>query len=199
MLWLWIIACVIVIAALLFIYGYNKIISLEKRVEQSWADIDVQLTRVNELFPNLINTVKSSAVFEKSVLENIAKAHNELIKTMSSSRSIDEKVKAASKFMGVFVPIVYQIPQYPKLTSTKSFKELMDKISVAIDKIAYARQFYNQAVRDYNTFILSAPWFLIGRMIGKKEKSFFEMPERRREEVERRLEKGEYTKGLEKI
>ena len=168
MLWFLIIGIAIAVI-LVFIYGYNRIVTLEKNVEQAWADIDVQLERVSELFPNLMNAIKGSARFEKSVLENIAKAHTELIKAMSS-KDVEKKVKAANKFLGFFVPIVYQIPQYPDLKTTTSFKELLDKINVAIDKIAYARQFYNQAVKDYNAFVASIPWVLF----RKQQKSYFE-------------------------
>lgn len=193
MLWFLIIGIVIAVI-LVFVYGYNRIVTLEKNVEQAWADIDVQLERVSELFPNLMNAIKGSARFEKSVLENIAKAHTELIKAMSS-KDVEKKVKAANKFLGFFVPIVYQIPQYPDLKTTTSFKELLDKINVAIDKIAYARQFYNQAVKDYNTFVASIPWVLF----RKQQKPYFELPKLERQEITEGLKKGEFTKGLEKV
>ncbi len=193
---LWIAIGLVVLVALFVVYAYNRIVVLEMRVNQAWADVDVQLKRVAELIPNLVNTLKGSARFERSTLEAIADAHTRLMEAMRGT-DVGKKVESASRFMGVLVPIIYQIPQYPDLKTTKAFRKMMDELTESIDKIAYARQFYNQAVADYNTFISLFPWNVVAGVLGKTPKPFFEVPER--EEIMGRLESGELTEGLEKL
>ncbi|MEM0480892.1 MAG: LemA family protein [Candidatus Aenigmatarchaeota archaeon] len=189
---LWIILGIIAVIVIAFVLIYNRIVALNRRVDQAFADIDVQLNRINELLPNLINVLKQSAVFEKKVLESIAEAHKELVSAMKSDT--DTKVRAASKFFGVFYPIVYQIPQYPQLQSIKGFQDVMKEITVSIDKLAYARQFYNQAVNDYNVFIESFPGIIVAAILRKKPREFFNLPETERKEAESKLKSGELTK-----
>ncbi len=188
--WVWVL---LVIVVLIVVYGYNRIVQLEMKAEQAWADIDVQLRRIADLVPNLINVLKGSARFEKGTLESIAEAHTKLVDAMRKGNA-EQRVKTASEFMGVFMPIVYQIPQYPDLKTTETFKETLMEITHSVDKIAYARQFYNQAVTEYNTFISMIPWNIIAKLMGKDKKPLFEVPER--EEITRRLESGELTKGI---
>ncbi len=192
----WVILGIVLAMVALVVYAYNRIITLEMRVKGAWANIDVQLRRIAELVPNLINTVKGSARFEKGTLQAIADAHARLVEAMRGG-SVDQRVRAASNFMGVFVPIIYQIPQYPNLKTTEQFKKLLDELTVSIDKIAYARQFYNQAVSDYNQFILQLPWLLVARLMGKQPMPFFEAPER--EQIEQMIQRGTLTQNLQNL
>ncbi len=192
----WILLGLAVLVVILAIYGYNRIVTLEMRARGAWANIDVQLRRVAELVPNLINTVKGSARFEKGTLQAIAEAHAKLVEAMRGG-SVDQKVRAASNFMGVFVPIIYQIPQYPDLKTTEQFKKVLDELTVSMDKIAYARQFYNQAVSDYNQFIMQFPWVILARLLNKRPMPFFQAPER--EQIEARLQTGELTRELQNM
>jgi len=192
----WIILGIVVLLVLLVIYAYNRMVVLKTRAVQAWADIDVQLQRVAELIPNLVNTLKGAARFEKGTLEAIANAHAKLVDAMRRGNQ-EEKVKAASNFMGIVMPIIYQIPQYPDLKTTKTFQQLMDELTTSMDKIAYARQFYNQAVADYNTFIQLFPWNIVAAVFHFSPMAFFEMPER--EQTIQRLTSGEMTKELENL
>jgi len=174
---------------LLAVYGYNRIVALESRVERAWADVDVQLKRIAELIPNLINALRASAGFEKSTLEAIANAHTHLMEASGTQR-----VEAASKFIAAVYPIVYQVPQYPRLQTTEEYSKLMDELRYSMDKLSYARQFYNQAVQDYNVFIAQLPWNIIAALLSKRPRPYFEVPER--EELEKRLESGNITANL---
>ena len=187
---------IIVFLVWLVIYAYNRATALKITAQGACADIDVQLERVAELIPNLVNTLKASAKFEKGTLEAIANAHAKLIEAMRSGNQ-ENKVKAASSFMGVVMPIVYQVPQYPELKSIPEFSKLMDELTKSMDKISYARQFYNQAVGEYNLFISQFPWKIITSMFGFKPLPFFEMPDR--EVTLQQLKSGELTKSLEEL
>ena len=193
---LWIVVGIIVFLIGLVVYAYNTAVILRMRANRAWADIDVQLERVAELIPNLVKTLKGSAHFEKSTLEAIANAHAKLIEAMRHGTQ-EEKVKAASNFMGVVMPIIYQIPQYPQLQTVKGFQKLMDELTTSMDKIAYARQFYNQAVGEYDTFIQVFPWNIITSFFGFKPLPFFQIPDR--ESIMARLRSGEMTQELENL
>lgn len=188
---------VVLVIILIFIWVYNRIVTLSRRCDQAFADIDVQLQRIAELLPNLINVLKGSASFEKSTLEKIARAHAELVEALRGDTS--QKVRGANRFFGVFYPLVYQLPQYPQLQSIQGFQQVMNEIKVSIDKIAYARQFYNQAVNDYNTFIESFPGVLLAGIMGKKAREYLKLGEEERREIQVSLRRGELTKGLEDL
>lgn len=191
---LYLIIGIVVLLVIIFIVIYNRIVTLGRRVDEAFSQIDVQLTRISELIPNLINILKQSAVFERNTLERIAHAHVELVSSMKDAKDSDSKVRAANKFFGVFYPIVYQIPQYPQLQSIKGFQDVMKELTVSMDKIAYARQFYNQAVRDYNVFIESFPPVILAKLLGKQAREFFKLEEAERKEITSKLKSGELTK-----
>lgn len=107
---------------------------------------------------------------------------------------MQDKVQVSSNFFGAIYPIILQLPNYPQLQSIPGFSNLMHEITVAIDKITYARQYYNQAVEDYNVFISKFPWVIVAKIFGKKPHVYFEY--KRREETLYRLESGDFTQSL---
>ncbi|MEM4040151.1 MAG: LemA family protein [Thermoplasmata archaeon] len=193
-----IVGVVVAGVGILFVYGYNRIVALEKRVEQSWADIDVHLKALAEKVPNLINVLKSQANFEQKTLIQISESYGKLMSALRGG-DFDRKVKSASEFFGVFMPIVFQLPQFPQLQSNQTFRDLFNEIKISIDKVTYARQFYNQAVQEYNVTILSIPWIIIAKLMNKKEKPYFMLGEEKRKEIESKLESGDLTQGLSNI
>lgn len=193
-----VVVIIVVSIILLWIYGYNRIIALDRRADQAWSDIDVQLQRIAELLPNLINILKGQANFERDTLTKIADAYGKIVEAMRTP-AIGERSSKASVALGVLYPIIYQLPQFPQLQSVQGFNKVMDELKVSMDKIAYSRQFYNQAVTEYNTFILSFPWMMIAKSMNKKERSLFNLPEIRREEIGRMLTSGDFTKEIAKI
>ena len=181
------------IFVLLFIVGYNGIIAREQRVRQAQSEIERELNRVAELLPNLVNVVKGAGLLEQRVLTQIADAFGRYVNAMKSS-DLGERIQSSASFFGTIMPIVLQLPQFPQLQSMQQFQELFNEIRVSVDKIAYARQYLNEAVNEYNTYILSFPWVIIARLMGKRELPYFKYE--RAEETRRSLELGELTKGL---
>ncbi|MEX0869854.1 MAG: LemA family protein [Candidatus Spechtbacterales bacterium] len=165
----WIIA---ILGALLLIvvFMYNNLVRKRNRVQEAWADIDVQLKRRHNLIPNLINTVKGYAKHEKSVLENVTKARAEVMK--ASSR---EDIEKGENMLSDTLKSLFAVSEnYPDLKASENFLELQRELSDTENKIQAARRFYNSNVRDYNTSVESFPINLIAGMFSgfKREELF---------------------------
>ncbi len=169
----------IVLAALVaFVVSiYNRIITLENRFENAWSQIDVQLKRRSDLVPNLVETVKGYASHEKEVFEEVARSRQ----AMMNARTPDEGAEAAN-FMSQALGKLFAISEaYPELKANENFKLLQEELSAVENKIAYARQFYNDAVLQYNNAIETVPGVLLAGPMGKKEHVFLEIPDQDRE------------------
>jgi len=178
MIWLWILAGIILIILLLIpIYYYNKIIRLENRIDNAWAQIDVQLKRRADLIPNLIETVKGYMKHEKSVLENVTRARSALL----NAKTPQENMDANNMLTGALKTLFAVAENYPNLKANENFLQLQDELTHTEDKIAYARQHYNDSVLTFNNTIETFPGVFFARMMGKKEKEMLQIPEESRE------------------
>ena len=178
MIWLWILAGIILIILLLIpIYYYNKIVRLENRIDNAWAQIDVQLKRRADLIPNLIETVKGYMKHEKSVLENVTRARSALL----NAKTPQENMDANNMLTGALKTLFAVAENYPNLKANENFLQLQDQLTHTEDKIAYARQHYNDSVLTFNNTIETFPGVFFARMMGKKEKEMLQIPEESRE------------------
>ena len=178
MIWLWILAGIILIILLLIpIYYYNKIVRLENRIDNSWAQIDVQLKRRADLIPNLIETVKGYMKHEKSVLENVTRARSALL----NAKTPQENMDANNMLTGALKTLFAVAENYPNLKANENFLQLQDQLTHTEDKIAYARQHYNDSVLAFNNTIETFPGVFFARMMGKKEREMLQMPEESKE------------------
>ena len=178
MIWLWILAGIILIILLLIpIYYYNKIVRLENRIDNSWAQIDVQLKRRADLIPNLIETVKGYMKHEKSVLENVTRARSALL----NAKTPQENMDANNMLTGALKTLFAVAENYPNLKANENFLQLQDQLTHTEDKIAYARQHYNDSVLAFNNTIETFPGVFFARMMGKKEREMLQIPEESKE------------------
>ncbi len=168
---------VLVLLALAAVAIYNRIISLENRVQNAWSQIDVQLKRRNDLVPNLVETVKGYAAHEKGVFEEVGKSRQ----AMMNARTLPESAEAANMMTAALGRLFAIAEAYPELKANENFRLLQEELSSVENKIAYARQFYNDAVLQYNNAIETIPGVLLARPMGKKEMVFLEIPETERE------------------
>jgi LemA protein len=173
MLWLWIILGVLV---LYFILGYNSLVVLKNRAKNAWAQIDVQLKRRIDLIPNLVETVKGYAKHEKQTLQSITEARNMLNK----AQTIKEKAKANSALESTLKTLFAVVENYPKLKANENFMMLQEELAGTENKIAYSRQFYNDAVMMLNTRIETFPTNIIAKIFGFKKAELFEITEEER-------------------
>jgi LemA protein len=168
---------VFVVVAALGIGIYNSLIRLRNRVENAWAQIEVQLKRRNDLIPNLVETVKGYAKHEKGLFENITKARSAVM----SAGGVSEKAEASNFLSSTLKSLFAVAENYPDLKANKNFITLQDELSKTEDKIAYARQFYNDITMRYNIKIQSVPSNIIAGLFNFEKKVLFEAAEAERE------------------
>lgn len=172
-----IIVLILVIVLLVFLSYYNKIIRLENRIDNSWAQIDVQLKRRTDLIPNLMETVKGYMKHEKEVLENVTKARSALM----GAKSPQENIDADNMLTGALKSLFAVSENYPDLKANQNFLNLQDELTHTEDKIAYSRQHYNDTVLSFNNTIETFPGIIFAKRMGKKEREMLQIPEADRE------------------
>ena len=155
-----------------FVHMYNNLVGLRNRVKNSYAQIDVQLKRRNDLIPNLVETVKGYAGHEKGVLEEVTKARTGVM----NATSIEETSAADNQLTGALKTLFAVTENYPDLKANSNFQQLQTELSETEDKIAYARQFYNDVVLKYNNACQQFPSSLMAKLFRFKEESYFEAP-----------------------
>ena len=174
------VAVTLVILAAVAVFAvviYNRIITLENRYENAWSQIDVQLKRRNDLVPNLVETVQGYASHEQGVFDEVARSRQ----AMMNARGPDEGAEAANLMSGALGRLFAISENYPDLKANENFRVLQEELSTIENKIAYARQFYNDAVLQYNNAIETVPGVLLAGPMGKTEHVFLEIPETQRE------------------
>ena len=171
------IALIVIILFVVFFGYYNKIIKLENRIDNSWAQIDVQLKRRADLIPNLMNTVKGYMTHEKEVLENVTKARSALM----NAETPQENVDADNQLTGALKSLFAVAENYPDLKANQNFLSLQDELTNTENKVAYARQHYNDSVLAYNNTVETIPGKWFAGMMNKKTHEMLQIPEEDRE------------------
>lgn len=164
---------IIGVIILFAIFVYNGLVSARNRVEEAWADIEVQLKRRYDLIPNLVNTVKGYVKQESTVLENVTKART----TAMNAGTMQEKAKDENMLSGALKSLFAVAEAYPDLKSNQNFMQMQRDLTDTEDKIQAARRFYNGTVRDYNTKIQTFPTNILANMFNFSAKSFFDIDE----------------------
>lgn len=160
---------VAVVAAVIALY--NRLILLRNRVDNAWAQIEVQLKRRYDLIPNLVETVKGYAGHERQTLEAVIAARSA---AMSAHGGAAEQGAAESALTGALKSLFALAESYPDLKANQSFLDLQQQLADAENKIAYARQFYNDTVMTYNTAIQSFPANLLAGAFGFVAREHFD-------------------------
>jgi len=174
------IAVVIVLAVVFFVFTYNSLISKKLQIDNSWSQIDVQLKRRFDLVPNLVETVKGYAKHEKSVFENVTRARA----AVAGASGMAGKAQAENMLSSTLKSLFAVAENYPELKANENFKMLQEELSGIENKVAYARQFYNDTVLSYNTAIQTVPTNLIAGMFNFTAREFFKADEAERQNVQ---------------
>jgi LemA protein len=167
----WIIVGAIVLLVLWLIMIYNGLVSMRQRVNQSFADIDVQLRQRHDLIPNLVETVKGYAAHERGTLEEVIKARNS---AMTATTTAD-KAAAENMLSGALRQIFALSEAYPNLKANENFQQLQTELTDIENKVAASRRFFNNSVSEYNTGIQQFPAALLAGPMGFTPKEFFDL------------------------
>ena len=173
MLWLWILIAVVVIIVLTFFIYYNRFVTLSNRIKNSLSQINVQLKRRADLIPTLIKTVKGFAKHETDAIKAVTDARKVLV----GAQGIENKIKADNMLESALKSIFAIAEGYPDLKANTNFLELQRELSTTEDRIAYARQFYNDSILSYNNMVQKLPGNFFAKLYGRKEKEYLKIAE----------------------
>ena len=171
-----ILALVLAVLVLIgFIMGYNKIRSADIRVAEALSGIDVELTRRASLIPSLVHTVQTFAAHEKGILEHVTDARAALT-SATSGKSVAERSAAEKELDTALVPLLALGQSYPQLNSSNNFLNLQDNLADTENKLAFARQYYNDAVATVNRLLSNIPWMFVAPLTGVSEREYYQTP-----------------------
>jgi LemA protein len=165
-----IVAVLLVLLVLYVIVTYNGLVSLRNRIENAWAQIDVQLKRRYDLIPNLVETVKGYASHERETLDAVITARNAGMNAQGPA----EQAQAENMISGALKSLFALSEAYPDLKANQNFSQLQEELTGTEGRIAYARQFYNDTVYRYNTKIQSFPTNVLANMFSFSEREYFQ-------------------------
>jgi LemA protein len=158
---------------------YNSLIVTKMRVSEAFSQIDVQLKRRADLIPNLVETVKGYAKHEKELFEKVTAERASLVSAKGAAEKADVNNQLSQTLKSIFAVA----ENYPELKASQNFMELQEELSDTENKIAYARQFYNSTVLDYNTKLKVFPNVFLARVLNFKEAEFFGATEEEKKPV----------------
>jgi LemA protein len=170
-----VVLAIIVIIILWAIGVYNALVGMRQRVNQAYADIDVQLRQRHDLVPNLVETVKGYAAHERGTLDEVVKARN----TAVAAQGPAQQAAAENMLTGALRQLFAVAEAYPDLKASANFQQLEAELTDLENKIAASRRFFNNAVQEYNTGIQRFPAALFASTFGFAPKNFFDLGDER--------------------
>jgi LemA protein len=168
---LYIILAVAAVVVIWLIASYNRFVRFNRRKDESWSDIDVQLKRRHDLIPNLVETVKGYASHERELFEKVTQARAQAI----SASGAAQKGQAENMLSGALKSLFAVAENYPQLRASENFGKLQDELSDTENKIQAARRFYNGNVRDLNIAVETFPANMVAKIFNFKQAEFFEV------------------------
>ena len=169
---LWIMLVVVVLLVVWVVLSYNRLISRRNEVDNAWSQIDVQLKRRLDLIPNLVETVKGYAAFEKSALEAVIDARS---KAMSAAPNPAAQGAADVGLTGALRQLFALSEAYPDLKANTNFLSLQEELQNTESRVAFARQFYNDAVERYNNTTQSFPGVIFAKSFNFADREYLEV------------------------
>ena len=169
----WIIVGVVLVLAVIFITYFNRFVRLSQQVDNSLSQIDVQLKKRADLVPNLLESVKGYMKHERKIIKEVTEARKALV----SAKTPEKKMKAGANLQSALKSIFALAENYPNLKANQNFLQLQDELSAIEDKIAYARQYYNDGIMSYNVMTETLPGKFFANLYGFKKKEYLKIPE----------------------
>ena len=169
---LFVVIGLVVVIGLYVMIVYNGLVRMQQRVNQAFADVDVQMKLRHDLIPNLVETVKGYAAHEKGTLEEVIKARNAAV---AVGQNPAQQMAAENMLTGALGKLFALAEAYPELKANENFRQLQDDISDVENKIAAARRFFNNAVGEFNASVDAFPAVLFARTFGFTAREFYDL------------------------
>ena len=163
-------AGVVILLLLWFVVTYNGLVQMRNRVQNAWSQIDVQLKRRYDLIPNLVETVKGYATHERETLDKVTQARAAAM----AATGVADQAQAENQLSQALFNLRAVAEQYPDLKANQNFAQLQDDLTDTEDKIAFARQFYNDSVQRYDTKRQSIPTNIVAGIANFEANPYFE-------------------------
>ena len=176
----WILIIAGILLMFIFFGYFNRFVLLGNRIDNSLAQINVQLKRRVDLIPNLIETVKGFAKHEKAAIKEVTDARKALV----NATGVEEKVKADQGLEKALKTIFAIAEGYPDLKANTNFLELQRELAATEDKIAYSRQFYNDSILTYNNLCKTFPGVFFANLYGKRARKYLEIAESEKKKID---------------
>ena len=151
--------------------AYNSLVAANEAINGQWAQVENQLQRRADLIPNLEATVKGYAIHEEKVFADIAAARAAL----GGAKTVDEKAQAAGALESAISRLLVVVENYPTLKADAQFRALMDELTGTENRLAVERMRFNELVKDFDTRIKQFPMSVFARIVGMKERAYFEV------------------------
>ncbi len=164
----------LIIAAAVVVWiiaAFNGLVSLRNRVQNAWAEIDVQLKRRHDLIPNLVESVRGYMQHERSVLESVTQARAQAV---AAGENVQSRIAAESILSSALGKLFAVVENYPQLRAVENFQMLQEELTSTENRIAFARQFYNDEVMKFNTAQGTFPRNLIAAPLGFRPATMFQ-------------------------
>ncbi len=174
---LWIVLAVVALLVVGLVLLYNRLVRLRNRVDNAWAQVDVQLRRRYDLIPNLVETVKGYAAHERGTFEAVTEARTRA----QAATTVQEQAGAENMLSQALGRLFAVAEAYPELQADENFRQLQDELAQTENRIAVSRQVYNDTVLTYNNAIQTVPGLLVAGPFGFVKRDFFEVEEAARE------------------
>ena len=168
-----VIVVLLVIAVFTLVGAYNGMATLRENVDTQQSAIQTQLQRRSDLIPNLVNTVKGLAAQEQAVIDSVTEARAQL----SGAQGMQELAAANDNLSSALSRLLMVVENYPEIQSSQGYISLMDELAGTENRISVARVDYNEAVKSYNSKIITFPNNLLAGMFGFVKAEYFEAPE----------------------
>ena len=180
----WILLVLLAVVALWLISAYNGLVSLKNQTLNAFKQIDVQLKRRHDLIPNLVNAVRGAMNFEKDTLEAVIQARNQAVKVNAAGPDAVKQISQAENALsGALSRLMVVVEQYPQLKATGNIGQLQEELTSTENKVAFARQLYNDTATQYNTKQQQFPTSLVAGLAKAQPASLWEVEEKADREV----------------
>ena len=185
---IWIIVGIVAVLAVVFVVIYNRLVRLRNGYRNAFSQIDVQMKRRHDLIPNLVETVKGYAKHERETLEAVIAARNQAEKireklagAVGDAHTMAQLGQAEGMLGSVLGRLFALSEAYPDLKANENFQQLQEELTSTENRVAYARQFYNDTVLNYNNKIQSFPTLIFANMLKFDKREYFEADAKSRE------------------